>query len=637
MADFPSSSSSSSHSASYRDPGKRPLEEGDEESVLNLDNLEIPDLGQCGSFDFLGSDEFLKGMPTGPLPSPPLSPRTLELRNRTVEESLRLGRIEFEGKPSLNYLSYYITVDPPVSKLESYMDLSNGYRYRVPTADERVWMMPEFGMHEVAMIMFQFGLRLPMHPFFLTMYEAIGCGLGQLTPNSIAQFSGFVALCCDKGRSPTLKLFFSIYGVRYYGGQVYFDSQHRRMKIVSVRSSNSGYHSQWLFVGGPDLEFVKPCGKVSQGTIDYLNNMEKHDTAYLDEFHGSRTWYTHLDLKESGFLEMHDLGGASLKKILDDGIRGGMDKAMMLLLQRATRKPADAARPGPLGVPHSVSIELLDDQGNKRLRREDDEVVVGGREAEVEGANRTVTIAGTRVYMGKTVDPRSKKEVVRVEIQPTERWTGGSTVPLRALNLFNLPQDSVAYDGRKREDLVDRCKSRAGRFLSDFMHILEDYKADVDGEACSKLEVEVAVLKGEKKKIAVGFAELEHRVADLSKANSALSNKVAEMEVADQVSSGRVRELEGRLLEVERELDEEKSKRQGLDRQVEGMDSSYKLIVKENEDLKKEVEKAVEDIADALGDGYGRCLQRMEEVGFAVEGQAFDDYLRDLASKGDNA
>ncbi|KAL8090668.1 hypothetical protein AgCh_039923 [Apium graveolens] len=439
IADFPSSSSS--HSASNRDPGKRPLEEGDEESVLNLDNLEIPDLGQCGSFDFLGSDEFLKGMPIGPMPSPPLSPRTLELRNRTVEESLRLGRIEFEGKPSLNYLSYYITVDPPVSKLESYMDLSNGYRYRVSTADERVWMMPEFGMHGVAMIMFQFGLRLPMHPFFLTMYEAIGCGLGQLTPNSIAQLSGFVALCCDKGRSPTLKLFFSIYGVRYYGGQVYFDSRHRRMKIVNVRSSNSGYHSQWLYVGGPDLEFVKPCGKVSQGTIDYLNNMEKHDTAYLDEFHGSRTWYTHLDLKDSGFLEMHDLGGASLKKILDGGIRGGMDKAMMLLLQRATRKPVDAARPGPSGVPHSVSIELLDDQGNKviednervvsdlvrvegnprkRFRREDDEVVVGGREGEVEGVNMTVTIAGARVYMGKTVDPRSKKEVVRVEIQPTE-------------------------------------------------------------------------------------------------------------------------------------------------------------------------------------------------------------------------
>ncbi|XP_074376393.1 uncharacterized protein LOC141717976 [Apium graveolens] len=239
--------------------------------------------------------------------------------------------------------------------------------------------------------------------------------------------------------------------------------------------------------------------------------------------------------------------------------------------------------------------------------------------------------------MGKTVDPRSKKEVVKVEIQPTERWTGGSTVPLRALNLFNLPQDSVAYDGRKREDLVDRCKSRAGRFLSDFMHILEDYKADVDGEACSKLEAEVAALKGEKKKVAVGFAELEHRVADLSKANSALSKKVAEMEAAEQVSSGRVRELEGRLLEVERELDDKKSKRQGLDRQVEGMDSSYKLIVKENEDLKKEVEKAVKDIVDALGDGYGRCLRRMEEAGFAVEGHAFDDYLRDLASKGDNA
>ncbi|KAL8124826.1 hypothetical protein AgCh_012471 [Apium graveolens] len=180
------------------------------------------------------------------------------------------------------------------------------YYHRVPTADERVWMMPEFEMHGVKMIILQFGLRLPMHSFFLTMYEAIGCGLGQLTPNSIAQLSGFVALCCDKGRLPTLKLFFSIYGVRYYGGQVYFDTRHKRMKIVSVRSSNSDYHAQRLYVGGPDFEFVKPSRKVSQGTIDYLNNLEKHDIAYLDEFHGSRSLYTHIDLKDFDFLEMHD-------------------------------------------------------------------------------------------------------------------------------------------------------------------------------------------------------------------------------------------------------------------------------------------------------------------------------------------
>ena len=60
--------------------------------------------------------------------------------------------------------------------------------------------------------------------------------------------------------------------------------------------------------------------------------------------------------------------GASLKKVLDGGIRGGMDKAMMLLLQRAARKPADVAKAGPSGVPHSVSIELLDDQGNKVIK-----------------------------------------------------------------------------------------------------------------------------------------------------------------------------------------------------------------------------------------------------------------------------
>ncbi|KAL8131781.1 hypothetical protein AgCh_007636 [Apium graveolens] len=47
------------------------------------------------------------------------------------------------------------------------------------------------------------------------------------------------------------------------------------------------------------------------------------------------------------------------------GVKGEMDKAMMLLIKRTSRKSADGAPSGPSRVGHSVSIELLDDQGNK--------------------------------------------------------------------------------------------------------------------------------------------------------------------------------------------------------------------------------------------------------------------------------
>ncbi|XP_074381748.1 uncharacterized protein LOC141723760 [Apium graveolens] len=100
--------------------------------------------------------------------------------------------------------------------------------------------------------------------------------------------------------------------------------------------------------------------------------------------------------------------------------------------------------------------------------------------------------------MTNIVDPRSRREAIRVEIQPIERWTGRATVPLRALKIFNLPQDAVAYEGWRRDELVDRCKDRAGRFLADFIHIMEEFKADSDGEVRAKLEAEITVLKGGK-------------------------------------------------------------------------------------------------------------------------------------------
>lgn len=106
--------------------------------------------------------------------------------------------------------------------------------------DDLVWMMPEFGMHGIPLILFEYGLR------FLTMYEAIDCGVAQLNPNSVAQVSGFIALCVEKGRIPSIRLFFSIYGVHFTGGQVFFDTKSKRPKIISVRSSNSGYYPKWI-------------------------------------------------------------------------------------------------------------------------------------------------------------------------------------------------------------------------------------------------------------------------------------------------------------------------------------------------------------------------------------------------------
>lgn len=54
-----SNSSSSSRTILDRNPGKRVLDEGDEESSINLNNLEIPNLSQYNSFDFMNEEKVL--------------------------------------------------------------------------------------------------------------------------------------------------------------------------------------------------------------------------------------------------------------------------------------------------------------------------------------------------------------------------------------------------------------------------------------------------------------------------------------------------------------------------------------------------------------------------------------------------
>lgn len=103
-------------------------------------------------------------------------------------------------------------------------------------------MIPEYGMHGIPFIMFEYGLRLSMHPFYLVMYEVIGCGIAQLAPNAVAQVSGFITLCYDKDIIHFIRLFFLIYSIRYHIGQVYFDTRSKFSNIISIRSSYSGYN-----------------------------------------------------------------------------------------------------------------------------------------------------------------------------------------------------------------------------------------------------------------------------------------------------------------------------------------------------------------------------------------------------------
>ncbi|KAK1389444.1 hypothetical protein POM88_017622 [Heracleum sosnowskyi] len=58
---------------------------------------------------------------------------------------------------------------------------------------------------------------------------------------------------------------------------------------------------------------------------------------------------------------------------------------------------------------------------------------------------------------------KSAVEPARFEIQPFERWTTGPHVPLRVFEAFELPQDFSSYVDRSRDDVAERCLTRAGQ------------------------------------------------------------------------------------------------------------------------------------------------------------------------------
>lgn len=156
--------SSSSSRTMY---GKLSIKEEYFKSGFNLDHLEIPDSTSIQSLGFLdGPEEEIFPEPT------PLSPKTISLRNEIVRSAEEVLRVEFMGNTSLTCTSVYVVRPISCDSLRSWVD--------------PVWFMPEFEMQGIPFVYFEYGLRLPLHPFHLDIYEALGCGVVQITPNFVA-------------------------------------------------------------------------------------------------------------------------------------------------------------------------------------------------------------------------------------------------------------------------------------------------------------------------------------------------------------------------------------------------------------------------------------------------------------------
>lgn len=211
----------------------------------------------------------------------------------------------FRACPSFNQRSSMTARSSAIKRLPQHCCFDLGYVHHLPRRTDKMWCPPREGWQAIPLLFFEYGFRLPMHPFFGVVYEALGCGLAQLSPNAIIQIVGFIARCHEKGELPSLELLFSIYRVKNTNGLLYLDRKAGRVRIVDAPSSNTIWHSQWTYMEGDDLSLVRPWSVIPKWRLKELNQMPSLPEDFLNDFHGETEPYNTDTLSDIKFLTKH--------------------------------------------------------------------------------------------------------------------------------------------------------------------------------------------------------------------------------------------------------------------------------------------------------------------------------------------
>lgn len=139
--------------------------------------------------------------------------------------------------------------------------------------------------------------------------------------------------------------------------------------------------------------------------------------------------------------------------------------------------------------------------------------------------------------------------MLHVEVSPDQRWTAGSRAPVQVFYVFDLTQDLTAYVNKSRVEVAECCLTRGGRvsclfflllsllsfppflssgfdivvcffvlqFLSNLIHIVNDYKADVDHQWRDRSIQELADAKEGKLDAERRAVESEKREVEVTK------------------------------------------------------------------------------------------------------------------------
>lgn len=121
---------------------------------------------------------------------------------------------QFGGYDSLKHPSSF-DVAQHGGKLSKAFQIAGEYRWRVATAEERLYSRPADGAIAIPLSHLKAGLRPRPHRFLIALFKQIfRCSPAQFSPNSIRVILWFIAACNRLRKQPTFRSFFSIFYVK---------------------------------------------------------------------------------------------------------------------------------------------------------------------------------------------------------------------------------------------------------------------------------------------------------------------------------------------------------------------------------------------------------------------------------------
>lgn len=100
-------------------------------------------------------------------------------------------------------------------------------------------------------------------------------------------------------------MLFSIYRIKSTGVQIYFDKKDGRTKLVDALGSNSGWHQDWAWYEGGELDRLGPWKRISSIRVKSLNRLGSVCVEKLNSFHGCSVKYSPGDFSDVDFFSSH--------------------------------------------------------------------------------------------------------------------------------------------------------------------------------------------------------------------------------------------------------------------------------------------------------------------------------------------